>query len=139
VVGIFLMALLGGLGGGITRDILVDQVPAALTNPPYITLSLAFGCVGYFIAYATGQLFREGVFQFVTVFALALYAIVGVQRGVDVGLPVPACLRNLGLLVEDEWSFGVSRFAHRPVGLGPLAAHPRRSAQPHRAEILRRT
>ena len=43
VVGILLMALLGGLGGGITRDILIGKVPSALTNPAYITLALAFG------------------------------------------------------------------------------------------------
>jgi uncharacterized membrane protein YeiH len=28
-----LMALLGGLGGGISRDVLLGDVPAALTNP----------------------------------------------------------------------------------------------------------
>ena len=33
VVGILLCALLMGLGGGITRDVLVGQVPSALTNP----------------------------------------------------------------------------------------------------------
>jgi uncharacterized membrane protein YeiH len=87
-VGILLMALLGGLGGGITRDILVNQTPAALTNPAYLMLSVAFGCLGYFLAYGTGQLFREGIFQFVTAFSLVLYAIVGVQKGVDVGLPI---------------------------------------------------
>ena len=36
VVGIILMALLGGLGGGITRDVLVGEIPSALTNPAYI-------------------------------------------------------------------------------------------------------
>jgi uncharacterized membrane protein YeiH len=88
IVGILLMALLGGLGGGITRDVLVGEVPAALTNPAYITLCLAAGFVGYSIAYAGGQLFREGVFQFMTAFSLPWYAIVGAQKGVDVGLPV---------------------------------------------------
>ena len=42
VVGILLMALLMGLGGGITRDVLVGQVPSALTNPAYIVLALSF-------------------------------------------------------------------------------------------------
>ena len=56
IVGILLIALLGGLGGGITRDILVGQVPSALTNPAYITLALAFGFLGYHLAYASGQL-----------------------------------------------------------------------------------
>ena len=92
VVGIMLMALLMGLGGGITRDVLVDQVPGALTNPAYIVLALAFGAVGYLIAYTGGQLFREGLFQFMTSFSLPWYAIVGAQKGVTVGLPVLGCL-----------------------------------------------
>jgi uncharacterized membrane protein YeiH len=92
IVGIILMAMLGGLGGGITRDVLVAQVPSALTNPAYITLALAFGLLGYFLAYGPGQLFREGLFQFMTAFSLPWYAIVGAQKGVDVGLPVLGCL-----------------------------------------------
>ena len=88
VVGILLMALLGGIGGGITRDVMVAEVPAALTNPAYITLCLAAGVVGYFIAFAKGQLFREGLFQFMTAFSLPWYAIAGAQKGVEVGLPV---------------------------------------------------
>ena len=35
-----------------------------------------------------GQLFREGLFQFITAFSLPWYAIAGAQKGVDVGLPV---------------------------------------------------
>lgn len=92
VVGILLMALLGGLGGGITRDVMVGQIPSALTNPAYITLALAFGVVGYLLAYSGGQLFREGLFQFMTSFSLPWYAIVGAQKGVGVGLPVLGCL-----------------------------------------------
>ena len=57
------MALLGGLGGGITRDVLIAKIPSALTNPAYITLALAFGIVGYLLAYKGGQLFRKGSFS----------------------------------------------------------------------------
>jgi len=92
IVGVILMALLMGLGGGITRDVLVAQVPAALTNPAYITLALAFGFVGYKLAYAKGQLFREGLFQFMTSFSLPWYAIVGAQKGIDVALPLAGTL-----------------------------------------------
>jgi uncharacterized membrane protein YeiH len=92
VVGILLMALLGGLGGGITRDILLNKVPSALTNPAYITLCLAFGVVGYLIAYDKGQLFREGLFQFMTSFSLPWYAIVGASAGVAAGIPVLGCI-----------------------------------------------
>ena len=92
VVGIMLMALLGGLGGGITRDILLNKVPSALTNPAYITLCLLFGAVGYLIAYDKGQLFREGLFQFMTSFSLPWYAIIGASAGVAAGIPVLGCL-----------------------------------------------
>jgi uncharacterized membrane protein YeiH len=92
IVGILLMALLGGLGGGITRDVLLSQVPAALTNPAYITVALAAGVIGYMVAYAGGQLFREGLFQFMTSFSLPWYAIMGAYAGVKGGLPVAGCL-----------------------------------------------
>lgn len=92
IVGILCMALLMGLGGGITRDILLGDVPAALTNPAYITLALVFGLIGYRLAYAQGQLFREGLFQFMTSFSLPWYAIVGAQKGVAASVPVLGCL-----------------------------------------------
>jgi uncharacterized membrane protein YeiH len=92
VVGILLMALLGGIGGGMTRDVLVNKVPGALTNPAYIFLCLIAGIVGYYLAFGKGQLFREGLFQFMTSFSLPWYAIVGAQVGTQVGLPVVGAL-----------------------------------------------
>lgn len=88
VVGILLMALLMGLGGGITRDVLLNKVPTALTNPAFITVALAAGIIGYKAAYASGELFREGLFQFMTSFSLPWYAIVGAQAAVNAHLPV---------------------------------------------------
>ncbi|MEU8133747.1 TRIC cation channel family protein [Streptodolium elevatio] len=64
------MALLGGIGGGVSRDVIVNRVPAAFTNSSYIALCLIAGVIGYLIAYDKGPLFREGLFQFVTSFAL---------------------------------------------------------------------
>jgi uncharacterized membrane protein YeiH len=88
IVGVLCMALLGGLGGGITRDVMLNKVPGAITNPAYITLAVLFGVVGYKLAFAEGQLFREGLFQFMTSFSLAWYAIAGAQAGIDAKLPV---------------------------------------------------
>lgn len=92
IVGILLMALLGGLGGGISRDVMLNHVPSALTNPAYITLCLAAGVIGYFLAYSSGQLFREGLFQFMTSFSLPWYAIVGAQKAIGQGIPVLGAL-----------------------------------------------
>ena len=82
---------------GMTRAVLLGQVPSALTNPAYITLALAFGILGYSIAYKEGQLFREGSFQFMTSFSLPWYAIVGAQKGVGAGIPVLACILLAGV------------------------------------------
>jgi len=91
-VGIILMALLMGLGGGVTRDVLLNKVPTALTNPAFIVLCLAFGILGYAVAYKDGVLFRKGLFQLVTSFSLPFYAIVAAQAGVKAGLPIVGVL-----------------------------------------------
>jgi uncharacterized membrane protein YeiH len=58
IVRILLMAPLMGLGGGMTRDVLINKIPGSLTNRAYITVALAAGIIGYSLAYARGQLFR---------------------------------------------------------------------------------
>jgi uncharacterized membrane protein YeiH len=88
VIGILLMALLGGIGGGVTRDVILNKIPGAFTNPAYILLCLAAGIVGYFIAFAGGQLFREGLFQFMTSFSLPWYAIAGAQAAEQAHMPI---------------------------------------------------
>jgi uncharacterized membrane protein YeiH len=91
-IGILLMALLGGLSGGIIRDVLLNDVPAALLNPAYIAFALAAGAVGYMISYTKGMLFREGLFELVASFALPWYAIVGAQKAVAQGMPALGAL-----------------------------------------------
>jgi uncharacterized membrane protein YeiH len=88
IVGILLMALLGGIGGGVTRDVLLNKVPAAFLNPAYILLCLAAGIVGYLVAFSSGQMFREGLFQFLTSFSLPWYAIVGAQDAEKAHWPI---------------------------------------------------
>jgi uncharacterized membrane protein YeiH len=93
VVGILLMALLGGIGGGVTRDVLLNQIPGAFLNPAYIVLCLAAGVVRYLIAFSSGQLFREGLFQFMTAFSLPWYAIAGAQAAKRRTCPSWGCWR----------------------------------------------
>lgn len=92
IIGILLFAILGGIGGGVTRDVLVSEVPSALQNPAYLTLCVIAGLVGYRIAFNKEMQFRRGTFELLTDFSLPWYAIVGAQKGVEVGLPVWGCL-----------------------------------------------
>ncbi|MDN4597030.1 TRIC cation channel family protein [Leifsonia virtsii] len=91
-VGIVLMAVIGGIAGGVTRDVILEQPPSAFTNPAYIAFCLVAGVVGYYVAYAGGQLFREGLFQFMTSFSLPWYAIIGAQKAVEAGYPILGAL-----------------------------------------------
>jgi uncharacterized membrane protein YeiH len=90
--GILLMAVFGGIGGGVTRDVILNKIPGAFTNPAYLTLCIVFGSVGYLLAFGKGQLFREGLFQFATAFSLPWYAIIGAQAAIMAGLPIIGAL-----------------------------------------------
>jgi uncharacterized membrane protein YeiH len=92
VIGIILMALFGGIGGGVARDILLNKIPSALENPWYLILCTFAGAIAMLIAYNKGQKFREGFYQVMTAFSLPWYAAIGVAAGLSAGLPWIACL-----------------------------------------------
>jgi hypothetical protein len=43
IVGIVLLAIFGGIGGGVSRDVLLNDIPSALTNPLYLILCAIAG------------------------------------------------------------------------------------------------
>jgi uncharacterized membrane protein YeiH len=92
IVGILLMAVMGGITGGVIRDVLLNKIPDALLNPWYIILCLLAGIVGMLIAFGKGQKFRETFYQYQTSFALPWYAAIGVHAGLVAKLPAIACV-----------------------------------------------
>ena len=50
IIGILLFAVIGGLGGSITRDILLNVEPGSLTNPWYIIVAVVAGVIGLLTA-----------------------------------------------------------------------------------------
>src|SRR5512137_642152 len=87
VVGIIILAIFGGIGGGVSRDVLLNKIPGALTNPWYLILCVAAGIVGMLISFKGGQKFRETFYQFMTAFSLPWYAAIGVAAALAAGLP----------------------------------------------------
>src|SRR5512147_1994884 len=55
VVGIIILAIFGGIGGGVSRDVLLNKIPGALTNPWYLILCFLAAIVGILISYKGGQ------------------------------------------------------------------------------------
>jgi uncharacterized membrane protein YeiH len=88
VVGILVFAVFGGIGGGVSRDVLLNDVPGALTNPWYLIVVFIAWIIGLQIAWTKGQRFRETFFQFMTSFSLPWYAVVGVEKGLEASWPL---------------------------------------------------
>jgi uncharacterized membrane protein YeiH len=98
-IGIVLLAILAGIGGGVARDIILNQVPAAFTNPLYVILCVIMGLLALSISYRAGRKIyrkrseegtdiKEGLLNYMASFSLPWYAAVGVDKALNVGLPV---------------------------------------------------
>lgn len=116
VIGLFALAFVTGVGGGLIRDgIFIQQGPPAVTTDSrYILMVLLAGCVAYLfrnriiganrmIAWldtlgVRAQFFRDRVVRFNKVIAwvdalgLGAYAVVGVQKSLNAGLSVAAAV-----------------------------------------------
>jgi uncharacterized membrane protein YeiH len=92
VVGILAIAVLGGIGGGVTRDVLLNDVPSALTNPWYLILCTVAAVLALKVAVSLDQSKLSRVFDFMAIFSLPWYAAVGVNKALDADLPLIACV-----------------------------------------------
>lgn len=86
VMGVIVLGYIGGIGGGILRDVLVHKVPTALVNPWFLIASFLAAGAAMSISYYGAIRFQDGLFQFMTAFSLPWYAVVGAQTAIDAHL-----------------------------------------------------
>jgi len=113
VPGILMLAIFGGIGGGVFRDVLLARVPAALVNPWYLFLCLIAGTVGMVAAYNRGQQFRERTFQLMTSFSLPWYAAIGVHAGLEAQIPMLGAIL-LGIVGPTAGRFLIDLTSRQP-------------------------
>jgi len=92
VVGILLLAVFGGIGGGVTRDILLNDIPSALTNAWYLILCAVAAVLALRISGSLDQARTTRLFDFMSAFSLPWYAAVGVNKALEADLPYLACI-----------------------------------------------
>src|SRR5215813_2318471 len=46
LMGLLIMAFFGGIGGGVSRDLLLNDIPGPLLNPIYLVVCLLMGLLG---------------------------------------------------------------------------------------------
>jgi len=91
VAGLLIMAFFGGIGGGITRDVLLNEIPSPLKDPTYFVVCLLMGLLGlaiYRYAASREEEFRTRLLAFFKSFTLPWFAILGAHEALehDLGL-----------------------------------------------------
>jgi uncharacterized membrane protein YeiH len=92
VVGIILLAVFGGIGGGVTRDVILNSVPSALTNPWYLILCTLAAALALAVTKNRAPQQVRRIFDFMAAFSLPWYATIGAQKALDLNLPVIAVI-----------------------------------------------
>lgn len=95
VEGLLLMALFGGIGGGVTRDVLLNDIPSPLKNAIYLVVCLAMGLLGlaiYRYADSKEEHFRTRTLAYFKSFTLPWFAILGAHKALDHGLGIFAAI-----------------------------------------------
>jgi uncharacterized membrane protein YeiH len=87
-VGIILLAILGGIGGIILRDILLLDIPSALINPWYLILCFLAGVLALAIIQRSEPERIAQILEFMVAFSLPWYAIVGAQKSLAADIPL---------------------------------------------------
>lgn len=92
IMGHWALALVSGLGGGLIRDVLIqDGPPLALTEPPYLPAVLVAALISALFGSRLDQL--RTTILVVDAISIANFAVVGSLRALDVGLdPWPTVL-----------------------------------------------
>ena len=93
--GLLIMAFMAGIGGGVSRDILLNDVPSPLKNVVYLVVCLLMGLLGlaiYRYAASREEQFRKRTLAFFKSFTLPWFAILGAHKALDHGLGVFAAV-----------------------------------------------
>lgn len=90
LAGLLIMAFFGGIGGGIARDLLLNDIPSPLKDPAYPAVCLLMGFLGlaiYQYANSREEGFRTRTLAFCKSFSLPWFAILGAHKAIEHNLP----------------------------------------------------
>jgi len=94
ISGVVALGILTGLGGGLLRDVLLNQLPVALKNPWYIVAAVVASALVAVLAHQVTRL--AWLLLIFDAAALGLYGVTGANKALVNGIsPVPAILVGL--------------------------------------------
>lgn len=89
LAGLLIMAFFGGIGGGVSRDLLLNEIPSPIKDPKYIVVCVLMGLLGlaiYRYAESKEERFRTRTLAFFKSFTLPWFAVLGAHKALDHGL-----------------------------------------------------
>jgi uncharacterized membrane protein YeiH len=95
LVGLLFMAYFGGIGGGVSRDVLLNEIPGPLEDVRYLIVCLVMGFLGlaiYRYAASKEEEFRTKTLAFFKSFTLPWFAILGAHKALDHDLGILAAI-----------------------------------------------
>jgi len=85
-MGLLIMAFFGGIGGGVSRDMLLNDIPAPIVDPKYLLVCFLMGLLGlaiYRYANSREEQFRTRTLAFFKSFSLPWFAILGAHKALN--------------------------------------------------------
>jgi uncharacterized membrane protein YeiH len=114
LMGLLIMAFFGGIGGGVSRDLLLNEIPSPLLNVEYLVVCLLMGLVGlaiYKYAESKEEHFRRKTLAFFKSFSLPWFAILGAHKALDHNLGIFAAV-VIGVIATNAGGVLIDLFAN---------------------------
>ena len=95
LMGLLIMAFFGGIGGGVSRDMLLNEIPSPLFNPAYLVVCVLMGLLGlaiYRYAERKEEQFRTRTLAYFKSFTLPWFAILGAHKALEHDLGIFAAI-----------------------------------------------
>jgi uncharacterized membrane protein YeiH len=84
--GLLIMSFFGGIGGGVTRDVLLNDIPSPLKDPTYFFVCLVMGLLGlaiYRYLESKEERFRTRTLAYLKSFSLPWFAVLGAHKALE--------------------------------------------------------
>jgi uncharacterized membrane protein YeiH len=120
--GLLIMAFFGGIGGGVTRDVLLNEVPSPLKDPKYLFVCLLMGLLGlgiYRFLASKEEKFRTKTLAYFKSFTLPWFAILGAHKALEHNLGIFPAI-TIGLIATTAGGVLIDLFS----GVTPEVVRP---------------
>lgn len=120
--GLLIMAFFGGIGGGVSRDVLLTDIPSPIKDPAYLLVCVLMGLLGlaiYRYADSKEERFRTRTLAFFKSFTLPWFAILGAHKALEHNLGIFSAIA-IGLIATTAGGVFIDLFS----GVTPEIVRP---------------